>query len=97
MESVSVRRNLPGTKDEVTFPFHFTKSLTTLQDMFAWLPRTFEAIESPFALQEYIQELVRVDRNNIPLLLDLPSGQDTNVWQYEQLRYAIFEALANKG
>ncbi|KAI8050398.1 Mob1/phocein [Syncephalis plumigaleata] len=65
------RRNRPGTKGE---------------DYNQWRECTFEEIKSPLALQEYLQELLRIDRSNIDRLLQMPPGQNEDIWQYEHLR-----------
>ncbi|KAI9598464.1 Mob1/phocein [Syncephalis fuscata] len=69
--SLKPRRNRPGTKGE---------------DCYQWRESTFEDIKSPLALQEYLLELVRVDRSNVSKLLQMPPGQNEEIWQYEHLR-----------
>ncbi|RKP24162.1 MOB-like protein phocein-like protein, partial [Syncephalis pseudoplumigaleata] len=51
-----------------------------------WRECSFDEIKSPLALQEYLQELARMDRANIGRLLQMPPGQNEDVWQYEHLR-----------
>ncbi|CAO3564385.1 unnamed protein product [Mortierella alpina] len=64
------QRNLPGTKDE---------------KLYQWPQRPLEAIESAFALREYLQSLIRQDPHNVDRLIALPPGQDDNSWLYEHL------------
>ncbi|KAF9179658.1 MOB member 4, phocein [Haplosporangium sp. Z 767] len=64
------QRNLPGTKDE---------------KLYQWPQRPLEAIESAFALREFLQALIRQDPHDVDRLIALPPGQDENAWVYEHL------------
>jgi hypothetical protein len=70
------RRNRPGTKEA---------------DCNTWLECPFEQIQSPLRMQEYLQDMIRTDRSNISRLLQVPPGQDENVWQLEHLRLVCLE------
>ncbi|RIB17528.1 hypothetical protein C2G38_2131925 [Gigaspora rosea] len=47
--------------------------------------------ESAFALQEYLQSLIRTNKENIDLLIELPPGHEEDTWQYEHLRQLCLE------
>lgn len=66
-----LRRLYPGTKLENTYQWPFVP---------------LDQLESSFSLQEYLQALIRKDRENVAALITLPPGQDDEVWQYEHLR-----------
>ncbi|CAG8552711.1 5750_t:CDS:2 [Funneliformis caledonium] len=66
----SLRRNRPGTKHEDAYQFPYI---------------SLEQIDSAFALQEYLQSLIRADKDNLDALVELPPGQDQETWQYEHL------------
>ncbi|KAG9302518.1 hypothetical protein G9A89_007222 [Geosiphon pyriformis] len=76
MSNKILRRNRPGTK---------------LEDAYHYSYVSFEHIDSAFALQEYLQSLIRLDKENIGLLVTLPNGQDEETWQYEHLRQLCLE------
>jgi hypothetical protein len=59
--------------------------------MYNWSELSFDEIDSPFALQEYLQELIRTDRQSIDRLLECPANQDTDLWQYEHLSMVCLE------
>jgi hypothetical protein len=40
----------------------------------------------PFAVQEYLQELIRDDPSQIAKICEVPPGVDECVWQYEHIR-----------
>jgi hypothetical protein len=95
-ESIS-RRNRPGTKDEVrshaamiTLEAFCPTTLLFMKDLYQWPHLPLDEIESAFALQEYLQSLIRLDRRDVDTLVKLPSGQAQEIWQYEHLRYRIF-------
>lgn len=48
-------------------------------------------LESAFGLQEYLQSLVAKGRDNVESVVELPEGQDADVWQLEQLRQLCLE------
>ena len=66
-----IRRNRPGTRTEA---------------MYSWPDEPFEEMDSTLAVQQYIQQLIRSDFENISLILEPPEGQDEGVWKYEHLR-----------
>ncbi|RIA96070.1 Mob1/phocein [Glomus cerebriforme] len=72
----ALRRNRPGTKLEDTYQFPH-------------IP--LDQIDSAFALQEYLQSLIRTDKENLDALVELPPGQDKETWQYEHLRQLCLE------
>lgn len=43
-------------------------------------------MESTLAVQQYIQQLIRRDPNDVDSILKSPEHQDEGVWKYEQLR-----------
>jgi hypothetical protein len=45
----------------------------------------------PFAVQEYLQELIRDDPSQIAKICEVPPGVDECVWQYEHIRQFILE------
>lgn len=66
--------------------FLFTRMLHSKQTVFAWPNETLDDLDSSFAVQEYLQQLIRQDRNNVERLIELPESVDREVWQYEHLR-----------
>lgn len=60
--------------------------LHSKQTVFAWPNETLDDLDSSFAVQEYLQQLIRQDRNNVERLIELPESVDREVWQYEHLR-----------
>ncbi|CAG8484199.1 12580_t:CDS:2 [Ambispora gerdemannii] len=72
----TLRRNRPGTKFENAYQYPHI---------------SLEELDSAFALQEYLQSLIRTDKENIDALVQLPSGQDRESWQYEHLRQLCLE------
>ena len=39
-----------------------------------------QKMKGPFAVQEYLQELIRSDPANIQKIIELPAGVDESVW-----------------
>ncbi|KAL3312068.1 MOB member 4, phocein [Cichlidogyrus casuarinus] len=75
--SLSVqRRNKPGS---------------TAKEWSNWPLESFEEMESTFALQQYIQQMVRTQPDDIDGILHCPDGQDEGVWKYEHLRQFCIE------
>lgn len=75
MESTSkVRRNLPGTRGK---------------DMFRWEYLPLEKTEGFFAMQEYLQKIIRDDPSNVKFIVSLPKNQDKAVWQVEHIRQIV--------
>ncbi|CAH8519817.1 unnamed protein product [Schistosoma bovis] len=73
---VYFRRNRPGTKAE---------------EWCNWPDEPFEDMESTLAVQQYIQQTIRRDFNNVDEILTAPEGQDEVVWKYEHLRQFCME------
>ena len=71
-----IRRNRPGTKSA---------------DLYNWAREEFSKKKGLFAVQEYIQELIRDDPSNIKKIIEAPKGVDINIWKYEHLRQFILE------
>ncbi|XP_067021847.1 MOB-like protein phocein [Acropora muricata] len=74
--STIIRRNRPGTK---------------ASDMYGWPDEPFEEMDSTLAVQQYIQQHIRADFNDIDAILESPEGQDEGVWKYEHLRQFCME------
>ena len=74
--TATVQRNRPGTKNK---------------DLFAWGSVSLESMESTFGAQQYIQQLIRADPNDVENILKVPEGTDEAVWQYEHLRQFTLE------
>eukprot|EP01113_Clastostelium_recurvatum_P020814 TRINITY_DN2463_c0_g1_i1.p1 TRINITY_DN2463_c0_g1~~TRINITY_DN2463_c0_g1_i1.p1 ORF type:complete len:222 (+),score=40.56 TRINITY_DN2463_c0_g1_i1:2-667(+) len=75
----ALQRNRPGTKEA---------------DMFNWPDQPLDKIDTTFATQQYIQQLIRKDTVDVKAIITLPEGQDEAVWQYEHLR--IFTMQLNQ-
>lgn len=73
---MKARRNRPGTKAE---------------DLWRWSLEDFSKMQGPFAVQEYIQELIRLDPANVQKICEPPTDVDLSVWQYEHMRQFILE------
>lgn len=71
-----LRRNRIGTKSA---------------DLWAWDVEDISKLQGPFAVQEYIQELIRNDPSNVRKIITPPPNVDLNVWQYEHMRQFILE------
>lgn len=71
-----IRRNRPGTRSN---------------DLYNWAPEEFSKKKGLFAVQEYIQELIRDDPANVKKIIEPPKGVDLNAWKYEHLRQFILE------
>ncbi|CAG8514915.1 6325_t:CDS:2 [Gigaspora margarita] len=76
LKPTPVRRNRPGTKFEDAYQFPHI---------------TLDKYESAFALQEYLQSLIRTNKEDIDLLVELPPGHEEDTWQYEHLRQLCLE------
>lgn len=74
-----LRRNHRGCKSE---------------EFYKWPDLPLEEMDSPLALQQYIQQLIRKDPADIDGILKLPEGQDLGAWKIEHLR--IFCMQLNK-
>ncbi|KAI8816401.1 Mob1/phocein [Fimicolochytrium jonesii] len=51
-----------------------------------WPITPIDQVESTFPAQEYIQNLIRKDPADLKKIVEVPAGQDRDVWQYEHLR-----------
>ncbi|MCQ2818762.1 MAG: Mob1/phocein family protein [archaeon] len=71
-----IRRNRPGTR---------------ASDLYNWAPEDYSKKKGLFAVQEYIQELIRDNPANIKKIIEPPKGVDLNAWKYEHLRQFILE------
>ena len=76
MQMQKIRRNKLGTK---------------VEDLYRWDPEEYSKMKGLFAVQEYIQELVRHDPSNIQKIIEKPSEVDLTLWIYEHLRQFILE------
>ncbi|CAL4065881.1 unnamed protein product, partial [Meganyctiphanes norvegica] len=74
--TVVLRRNRPGTKTE---------------NFYRWCDEAYEEMDSTLVVQQYIQQTIRVDHNNIDAILNAPESQDEGVWKYEHLRQFCME------
>jgi len=71
-----LRRNRPGTKAD---------------DLWSWQQEDFSKMQGPFAVQEYLQQLIRNDPSEINKIIRTPENVDETVWQYEHIRQFILE------
>ncbi len=56
------------------------------QDTFQWPFENLDSLESSFNVQEYLQQLIRLDCSDVQRIIELPENVDDEVWQYEHLR-----------
>lgn len=56
------------------------------EDFYTWPDLPFDDMDSPLAVQQYIQQLIRKDPADIDEILKLPEGQDLGAWKIEHLR-----------
>jgi hypothetical protein len=84
MATVSVCRNLPGTKWKVIHWKNFS-----LKDCFNFAIVPIEQMDTSFALQQYLQLRVFSKDGQDLIMSDLipPQNQDKDVWLYEHLRF----------
>lgn len=66
-----LRRNNRGCKSE---------------DFYNWPEQPFDDMDSPLAVQQYIQQLIHRDPSDVDEILRLPEGQDLGAWKIEHLR-----------
>ena len=71
-----LRRNRAGTK---------------AADVCRWRDEVFDEMDSTLAVQQYIQQMIRLDNTKIEEILEPPEGQDEGVWKYEHLRQFCLE------
>ncbi|ORZ14215.1 Mob1/phocein [Absidia repens] len=62
-----------------------------LEDTFAWPIEKLDNFDSSFHVQEYLQQIIRVDCSNVEAIVELPESVDKQVWQYEHLRQVCLE------
>lgn len=70
-EPTILRRNNRGCKSE---------------EFYKWPEQPFDDMDSPLAVQQYIQQVIRRDPTDIDEILKLPEGQDLGAWKIEHLR-----------
>lgn len=51
----------------------------------------FHEMNGPLAIQEYIQDHIRHNPNDIKKIIELPKGCDKTQWQYEHVKQFIIE------
>lgn len=56
------------------------------QDFYNWPEQPLEQMDTPLAVQQYIQQLIHRDPADIDKILQLPEGQDPGAWKIEHLR-----------
>ncbi|TPX63396.1 hypothetical protein SpCBS45565_g06671 [Spizellomyces sp. 'palustris'] len=71
MPQAQVLRNRPGIRHE---------------DWSQWPTIPLEQMESTFSVQQYIQNMVRNDASDVKKIVEVPEGQDRDLWRYELLR-----------
>jgi disulfide oxidoreductase YuzD len=71
-----LRRNRPGTKKS---------------ELWNWPQEEYSSMSGPFAIQEYIQELIRNSPGDVKKIIEPPPDVDVSVWQYEHMRQFILE------
>ncbi|KAI8365385.1 Mob1/phocein [Radiomyces spectabilis] len=64
---------------------------TRVESAYAWPFERLDELDSSFNVQEYLQQLIRQDKNNIDLLIAVPESVDQEIWQYEHLRQVCLE------
>ena len=47
-------------------------------------------MDSTLVVQQYIQQTIRLDHNNVEAILTSPESQDEGVWKYEHLRLVYY-------
>lgn len=62
------------------------------RDKYNCLPiKSFDDMDSPLSVQQYIQQLIRQDPSQVALIIEADESQDPDVWVYEQLRQVCIE------
>lgn len=61
------------------------------KEFYNWPDQAFDDMDSPLAVQQYIQQLIRKDPSNVDEILRLPDGQDLGAWKIEHLRLFCME------
>lgn len=55
-------------------------------EFYNWPEQSFDEMDSPLAVQEYIQQLIRRNPADIEEILRCPEGQELGAWKVEHLR-----------
>ena len=55
-------------------------------------PEGYSDKRGPLAAQEHIQELIRLNPDNVDKIIELPKECDLGAWQYEHIRQFLMEA-----
>lgn len=68
------------------------------EDFYKWPEQLFDEMDSPLAVQQYIQQVIRRDPSDIDEILKLPDSQDLGAWKIEHLRLFCMQlnSLASK-
>ena len=72
----NLRRNSKGTKYE---------------DFYVWKDESFDEMESTLAVQQYIQQKIRKNYQDINNILEPPNNQEIGIWKYEHIRQFCME------
>lgn len=56
------------------------------KDFYNWPEQPFEEMDSPLAVQQYIQQVINRNPADIDEILRLPEGQELGAWKIEHLR-----------
>jgi hypothetical protein len=91
-----LRRNRPGTSSKVNkeereritwknIKINFL-NFFFIKDWCRWPEEGLEEMESTLAVQQFIQQLIRRNPNDLDLILQPPDQQDESIWKYEQVR-----------
>ena len=59
--------------------------------MWRWGVEDYSLLTGPFAVQEYIQVLIRNDPSDVQVICERPVEVDLITWQYEHLRQFVLE------
>jgi hypothetical protein len=73
---MSVKRLLPGM---------------TASELFKWPKSELSELEGSFAVQEYLQQMIRENCKDLEKIVELPADQDEHVWIFEHLRQFLLE------
>ncbi|KAI9091309.1 Mob1/phocein [Phlyctochytrium arcticum] len=89
------RRNRPGIRHEVSGR-RLDKLLRKLthgshKDWSSWDSVPLDKLDSTFAIQEYLQSVLRINPAALALFCPSPENQDADLWRYELLRQTCLE------
>lgn len=56
------------------------------EEFYKWPEQSLNDMDTPLAVQQYIQQTIRKDPSNIDQILKLPEGQELGAWKVEHLR-----------